>query len=223
MIKDILLGISSSLVASVVFWVFTFWYSPTKIRFSSQIEKSTDSYDKSHKRYRIKLLNIGRRDLLEVTYIVRLSISTETSSGEQTTNNTYLGLGYSDVPPVFHGKKWQNINKGKNAAWILPLLMIDSTYSEFSKRFYPENIQKAAKDKSLTLDDVFQEFKDRIGITIYAFGFDAITGARKMFQSKWYSTKDIKQGTFNKPSDQIKSYNDYVDHILTVSNTHSKA
>ncbi len=211
MIIDIITGVTCSLAASVVFWYLTYRYSFTKIKFSDCIEKSVDAYDKKQYRYRIRLINIGRRDLLEVTYTVRLSIKRGSN-----TNNTYLGLGYSCTPPILHGRKWQNKYKIQEASWKFPLQMTDSTYEEFSKRFYTKEIREAAQNKTLTLDKIFSTYKERIEIIIYACGYDAFTGRRIMFNSKKYSVSDIQCGVFNK-SKEYKKYTDYVNHILSIS------
>jgi len=76
------------------------------------------------------------------------------------------------------------------------LYPINSTYSEFRKNVYSKIIQNKAKWNKLTLDEIFDEFKESAKITIYCYGNDAITGARRMFQSIAYSINEIKPGEY---------------------------
>lgn len=211
-IGGIVLSILCSVIASFMFWIFTFLISGTKVKFAEHIEKSPDIYGMPDRyRYRMKFVNAGRRDLLEVTCIVRLIVK-----GEYTNNNSYIKLGNYDVLPVLVGNKWRNKNSVERCAWMLPIEMTDAAYRGFTKEVYPEHIQTAAKDKTLTIGDVLKEFNPNSIIIIYIFGYDAVTGARRKFQSKPYSYTDIIAGKYNTP-EQFKPYKDYIRHTLEIT------
>lgn len=214
-IDGIFFSILCSVVASFVFWILTFHISRTKVKFAECIEKSPDIYGVPDQyRYRMKLVNIGSRDLLEVTCIVRLIVQ-----GKHTNNNSYIKLGNYDVLPVLVGKRWQNKNPAGRCAWVLPIQMTSTAYRDFTKKFYPEQIQTAAKQQTLTIGDVLKEFYPKATIVIYVFGYDAVTGARRMFQSKSYSYADIVEGKYNGQK-YFKRYDDYVNHMLEIKPRH---
>lgn len=211
-IIGVLFNVFCSVVASFVFWILTFRISRTKVKFAEHIEKSPDVYDDPDRyRYRIKLVNIGDRDLLEVTCLVRLIVH-----GKHTNNNSYIRAGNYDTRPILLGRKWQKKNPEGRFAWMLPIQMTDTAYKDFTKKFYPEHIRAAANQRTLTVEDVLKEFNPKATIIIYLFGYDAVTGARRMFQSKSYSYADIVEGRYNRRK-SFKRYNDYIDHLLGIS------
>ena len=101
---DIIIGVLASLISSVIFWFLTFKLSRTKLVFSDYVEKSQDKIDPETCRYRIKTINIGNRDLYEVSFVARLVIKAEDSMVENVCSPA-LGDG---INPVFRGKRFQN-------------------------------------------------------------------------------------------------------------------
>lgn len=201
-----------SLVAAYLFWLLSFYISRTKVRFSKYIVKSSDSGERY--RYQVKFINIGNRDLLEVICMVRLTVPDKKSN-----KNWYMKLGHYDMRPVLCGKKWQLKNSSKRSAWLLPIKMTDIVYKDFEKGDYPEYIQTAAREKMLTIEDVLKEYYPRAKIIIYVFGYDSVTGARRMFQSKPYTYEDIVKGKFYEHKDikqKFMEYKKYVDHVLGI-------
>ena len=100
--------------------------------------------------------------------------------------------------------------------------MTDSVFRLFSKNIFPSNIVDLAKSKQLTFDDIFSEFGDRAYLTIYAFGYDSVTGARKIFVSKRYTITDIVYGSFRRSSNHFNKYNDYIYDILMIDKVKRK-
>ena len=211
-IERIIESILCSVIASFVFWILTFRISRTKLQFSECIEKSPDvlNREKDQYRYRVKLINVKNTNLIDVSFIVRLTVHRK-----KINNNTFLQLGYPTSLPVLYGKKWQMKNPDSSASWIVQLKMTDSAYEEFSKSFYPCAIRKKADERTLSLTDIFEELGNTVGITIYAFGYDAVTGARRQFQSKEYRNSNIVKGRF-RSSHRFKRYKDYISYILEI-------
>ena len=137
-VTNIVLPIVLSLLTAFVFWLLSVYWSPTNVCFSKAIERSRNpgGYPGNF-RYRIKLSNTGTRDLIEVRFVVKLSIKKETA-----TNYTYLAVG-------------------------------------------------KAENRELALEDILEEYGEKVKITVYVFGNDRVTGTRKMFSSKEYQRKDI--------------------------------
>lgn len=211
-IINAILGIVCSIVAAWIFWFFSFKKTNVNIRFPDKIEKSPNSFDSKGYRYRVKLINVGNENIIEVSFFAKLYIKRE-----KIKNSCYLSFGHRGFMPILYGKKWQNKKENKNTgfSWTIEFGMADETYSEFSKKFYPENIREKAVAHTLTLDDIFNTFKDSFQISIYAFGYDSVTGARKMFVSKRYTSNDILEGTYIRSS-TIDKYEDYINNILSI-------
>lgn len=206
------IGVLCSIVAAWIFWYFSFKRSNVNIKFADQIEKSPNAFGNKGYRYRIKLINIGRENLIEVSFFAKLFIKRK-----RIKNSCYLRFGYRDFTPILYGRKWQNKKKNRNIgfSWTIELGMSEETFLEFSKKFYPKEIRAAAAKRTLTLDDILNTFQDDVQIAIYAFGYDSVTGARKMFTSKRYTIKDISEGAYRR-SVPMKKYKDYIENMLSI-------
>lgn len=177
-----------------VFWLFTFVVTGTKVLFSNTIEKSLiEKTADGTPIYRIRLMNIGHRDLVDVVYTARLCIRIK--DGEMI-RTTYLCLGYEQTVPILSGKDKKKVNL--YSTHLLGFYVKDAARNEFSKSIYSEIIQSKAKTGILVLDDLLHEYGNKLNITVFATGNDRLTGARKTFVSKKYTIKDIIEGRFTK-------------------------
>lgn len=211
---NIILGISASIIASFVFWLFSFRISRTKVIFSKNIEKSKNTGEYPGKnRYRIMMLNSGKRDLIEVSFMVKISINRE-----GTTNYTYLKLGNDNRLPVMYGKAHQFKNLESRCAHKLTIRFSPTGLTEFKKNFYAKSIQDKAKTGKLSLDDIFNEYGENVSLTIFTYGNDSLTGARRMFCSPDYDISSVKNGIYKMK--MLKDYNIayklYVKDILQI-------
>ncbi|WP_324822226.1 hypothetical protein [Sinanaerobacter sp. ZZT-01] len=197
LIETILWSIFTSIVASFLFWILTFRISRTKVNYSSIIEKSknTQEYPGEY-RYRIKLINSGNRDLIEVSLLAKISLKLG-----KITNYTYLGIGNDNTLPILHGKRYQKKNAGLSYAHKLTLYPTQTTLNEFKKSFYSPETRTKAKNGTLSLDDILHTYGSSAKISIFVYGNDCLTGARKMFSSPVYTSDKIKLGhfSFSKP------------------------
>jgi hypothetical protein len=208
-VTSILLGITSSLIASIVFWLASFKITRTNVQFSSVIAKSknTDEYPGKN-RYRIKIINSGSRDLIEIVLLVKISIERKESS-----YYTYVGIGNENKLPILRGKKFQCENVRLNCAHILTLYPINATLNEYKKNIYTERIRTQAIKRELCLEDIFNEYGNDVSIKIFVYGNDALTGARKMFTSKEYKVADTEFGKYKKAKAALKK-RQYVQYII---------
>ena len=100
LINDILIPIILSMLSAYVFWVLTFVVTYTKVVFSDTIEKSIfEKAEDGSPIFRVRVMNIGRRDLMEVVYTAKLRIR---NNGKMRT--TYLCLGDDQTIPVLKGR-----------------------------------------------------------------------------------------------------------------------
>lgn len=96
-------------------------------------------------------------------------------------DNEYYGL--TDIPE-------------KYKIHFYGLYATDIAYKEFAKEDYKEEIRKKAREKTLTIDDIFEAYSNA-RIVIYVFGNDSVTGARRNFRSPMYCRDDIVEGEFH--------------------------
>lgn len=187
-------SILTSILASYLFWLYSFKLSRTNIHFSGVIERSKSTgEDSGIHRYRVKIINSGARDLIDISFLVKLSIKQKNDKGA---NYTFLGCGNDNQIPILLGKKSQKKLSGTSCATKLTLFPTQTTLNEYKKTFYRKDIQRKANDGTLSLDDILDAYGHSCKIIIYAFGSDSVTGARKMFVSPTYTMENIKSGLF---------------------------
>lgn len=196
-----------SLLAAYVFWRLSFKYSNIEIIFSDKLEKRKDVRDgkENQYRYRVRISNVGKRDLFEVYLIAKMTVKTN----DGRTNTTYFPVGEESTIPVlvkrFDRKKRNEFKefyketgiRRRNTVYSYGLYINEMAYNEYSKNFYEESIIEKARKKTLVIDDIFQVYPGA-SLTIFVFGNDSVTGARRKYQSKEYTAKDIVKGRFNK-------------------------
>lgn len=188
MAKNILI----SLFSAFLFWLLTFKYSPTEAAFSSQLEKSRSALGLPYHRYRIRIANLGIRDLIEVSMVARLKIRQTNYNGV-----VQLAIGNKGFLPVLRHYPILT-HKNQNCIHTLTIYPTEAARRELSKRFYTKRIQKLAKKGKISLDDIFAEYGDKVSIQIYLYGNDRTTGARQLFLSPLYTKENICEGRFGK-------------------------
>ena len=193
--NEIIYNILLSITASFFFWIFTFKISFTKVIFDKRLVKADNTLTDVKKSYgyRLRFANVGFRDLIELTMVVKLVINDPTCN-----HICFLDISNSGqqnfmtaLPSIitYKIKKLSNIR-------TLTIYPSDSMQHELSKKKYPPKIRKLSRKGKLQFRDIFEEYGDNVTITIYVYGNDKTTGARKMFESKHYTMHDIEEGDF---------------------------
>lgn len=188
---SILFDIAVSIAASWFFWLLSFVITHTHVVFSDRIEKKRLPEDGRGIRYRIRLSNIGRRDLMEATLTAKITVRLQ----DGTTNSTYLGVGEEQTIPVLEGRSRKRAKRYKT--YLYGLYIRGVAMTEYAKEIYPRQISEKARAGTLSLDDIFAEFRDSVQVTVYVAGNDRVTGARKMFISPAYGSGDVVCGRFH--------------------------
>lgn len=197
-----------SFFSAWVFWILTFKYSNINVVFSEKLEKRLREREDGGKEflYRIRLSNTGRRDLIEVSLIAKVTVRLE----DNKIYATHFPVGDKCVNPVIRkmksnrevardGNYYPHIQTKIPQNYKLQFYGIyidDIGYKEFAKEEYAEEIREKARAKTLVLDDIFEVYPNA-RLVIYVFGNDSVTGARRKYESKEYSKEDIVKGTFN--------------------------
>lgn len=170
---DLLIGMPLGILASLVAWWIIFHGLMPVLEFSPSIGKITDESSPNGFKYRVKIVNSGRRDILDVEFFARISIKGIRTRYPDNISNFDLRLSSSRTP-VIERKKNKLI------------------------RIYPEHLKLPAEvgaPELKTLEDIM-EFRGQASITIFCFGFDAFTGTRHLFKSKAYKRGNIEFGFF---------------------------
>jgi|GEM_PF-4248887 len=123
---SLIISVVASLIASIIFWLLTFKYSGVMIEFSPEIEKSklAGEYPGIF-RYRIKIKNVGRRSLQEISPQAKLVING---------NYTTLGIGNNNQLPILAGRK--RISQYKNKLLhTLTMFLNKASLNQYKKSF----------------------------------------------------------------------------------------
>ncbi len=181
---SLILGIPLGILASLIAWWILFHAVVPKIEFSHDISKSTAIDSKSGYRYRIKFENTGKRDVLDLEIFARYRIQGIKQETPKNWSIIDLHISKERIPIVKKG--------GNKIIRIYP-----EKTKHFENDMYPDEIQYKKMKLSLTLEDIFKA-TDNTSLQIVMFGYDSFSGSRKVFESKKYYIKNIKQGLFNK-------------------------
>ncbi len=184
LILGIPLGIASSLVA----WWILFHTLVPRVTFSPFISKTPIDDCPSGYRYRIKFLNIGRRDMIDTEVLARLRI--KGIRKEYPTN-------WTNVPIPVGSGRWPIVRpKRRKRGWgtgNIFRLRIDEINP--GKAALPREIKKRIEDKSILLEELLS-LGSETQVNINIFCYDRFSGSRKVFESKGYRLEDIQTKKF---------------------------
>lgn len=192
---NIILNIVLSITASFVFWVLTFKISFAKVIFANSLAKASNTLTKDRKLYgyRLRFANVGYRDLIEMTIVVKMTISDGARKHVffLDVSNSGSQCFITFLPGIITKMK-----KKKSNIRTLTIYPSEAMQQELSKGKYPANIRKLAKKGKVQFKDLFQQYGENVEIRIYVYGNDRTTGARRMFESPLYTMYDIEEGDF---------------------------
>lgn len=179
-----LVGVASGLGTSFFSWWVLFHVIVPKIDFSKKISKRK-AQDNSGYTYRIKIANSGNRDIVSVECTARLIVDWD---GTNNWKAFYIPLN----PAGDRKTELPKISKGGVRVFRLYISQIKSL--RMSSRV-PANIKLAAEDGTLELEEILC-LGTNAKLKIYIAGNDGFSGARKVFESSYYSLSDIVSGRF---------------------------
>lgn len=175
-----ILGVLSS---SVVWWITTHLIVP-RIKFSNDISKLETEHSSTGYHYRVKIENTGRRGIIDLEIFIIYRVK---GLSIRVPGNWYI------VYMEPSSRRIPKLGKGMNRL----ISFYPENTEDFKKSYYPVDIQKAANDKTLTLEQLMK-IGEKSKIMIVVFGYDELSGSRKVFESKLYKKEDIKFGFFEK-------------------------
>lgn len=89
---DLIVGIPLGILTSLVAWWIIFHGFMPRLTFSESIVKIDDSSSPTGFRYRVKLVNGGRRDILDVEFIARLSVTGMRERFPESISTLFIGI-----------------------------------------------------------------------------------------------------------------------------------
>ncbi len=192
--RDILLNLLLSFTASFFFWILSFKISLTNVIFSTCLAKPENAItDLKHKGLRVRFANIGLRDLIEGTMVIKMVINEDTRG-----YIFFLDIsnsGTRDFTTVLPGRI-SNMFKEVSNIRTVTFYPSDSMQHELSKKVFPKQIRMLAKKGKVQFEDIFKVYGERVTFTVFFYGNDKTTGARKMFESPKYTMNNIEEGNF---------------------------
>lgn len=195
--KEQIISFFLGVAASFLVWLFTTKFSRVKIVFSDELIGNTDPNNESLYHYYVDVTNKGRRDLIDLHMQAKITIIGADKKNPGLKCFALLNLDYSSnlpyLPPAgSKDKLWPNKNTGR----IMYAVDMKDACTEFSKVFYDPSIRTKALNQTLQLDDIFDIYPDA-ALQFHLFGYDAFTGARKMYRSRYYRRENLR--TFSRP------------------------
>ena len=168
---------------------FLSWKIVTKvfvpqIEISDFISKSLDPSNKQTK-YRIKIVNTGRRPAFEFNIIaeIRFRQKDPTSNG----NTQIMRIGINTVPLAYLG-----IGKGRTMNLKTELIPKEH------RRHLPEEFQeRLGRNERIPLEEILDVLGEDSRIRVYIMCSDGVSGNRKYFVSKDLSKSDITNDKFH--------------------------
>ena len=178
-----LLGIIGSIL---VWWVFAHALVP-RIRFEDRIVVRPGRAPGARPRHMIKVSNVGRRDLIDVTFSAIVSIQTEAGSERRWASCRIAFHKTGEIQhqvPVIPGRHNRLLTLYPGHSDQIP-----------HEACFSEAVRAAAADHTLDLDRLLRDGASRglrVKLRISMFAFDRFSGARKLFQSKEYEAADLE-------------------------------
>lgn len=200
--SELLINTLVSAVTGVAASYFVWWVSISqfvpRIKFADKIAKTETEENPSGVRYRFKFENAGRRDIIDLEVVVRLRIRGLRVALPENNEIIYLSTSSLEYKKVAILRPVKRNNKRS----VLEIKVYDCNY--FERTIFPDNIQILAKERKVTLEDIFA-INENVDLQVIMLGYDAFSGVRKYFESKLYTKEDVLLGSFHKDSLQFMS------------------
>lgn len=173
---EILTGFVIGLFTSFVFWYsLSHWVVPN-LEFDPAIYREDTVSDTLKHVYRIRYRNCGRRDLIDLEFIVRLRLRGLRKEKPSLWRSIYIPVDDSRIPKIASQKG----TKKKNSIRIL-VSQIDNTYIDI----LPNPLRTKFTTGDILLEDLM-ELGERAELEVYAFAYDRFSGAKKLFETIFY-------------------------------------
>lgn len=188
-------GFLIGLLTSLLIWLIRSGPLGPKLEFSPSISRlpaESGGTNKSGWRYRVKVRNVRSRQIIDVEFVARLSILGFRPGFPKNWTAIYIPAGAGDgrVPRL----------QGKQS---FTMTISPHRVTAESVGYWTDDLRQRAASGTLTLDDLLDSGSEA-NLRVFVFGYDKLSGTRKLFESKPYSKEDIIIGTFSGTSLAVK-------------------
>jgi len=177
-----LIGLITGLIASFIVWYVLYHCIVFSLEFFPKIYKSKTDEIQSGYKYRIRLRNNGRREILDLELFAKLRIRGLSRHKPSIWRAIYIPIDDPRIPRL-------TCQKGTRKRFAVLLLI--SEISDSARRCLTLQLQEKCKNRELTLEELMQ-LGMQSTLEIIGFGYDSFSGARKIFESKTYTIQDIQ-------------------------------
>jgi len=178
----LIVGVLIGIITSFAAWWILFRYFTPRLLFSYEISKIAASGTNTNSTYCMKLVNSGRRQIIDLEMVARLRIRGVDSRAPKNWHIVELKINRNKIPKVKPG--------GDATILVYPIDLV-----EFQRMIFPDEIQLNAPKPDLSLEDLLG-LGTAAELRLMAFGYDGFSGARRYFESHDYNADSIKGGFF---------------------------
>jgi len=189
-IINIIVSVITGIIASYTIWYLVTKCLVPKLNFSGFVSKLRTDENASGFKYRFKFENAGRRNIIDLEVIARFRTRGLHNDLPHNWEVIYLptsSLQYNKVAIV-------RPTKSNHLRPVLEIKTYECPY--FKSEIFSDEIRRKAESGQLSLDDIFN-IDSESNLQIIILGYDEFSGARKYFESKIYTKKDILPKHFN--------------------------
>jgi len=179
------------IIGSLLSWYILFHILVPQVKFSNKISRVPIASNPYKYRYRIKMANYGKRDIIDLEIFIILRLKGINSNSTKNVH-VYYPKPSNDRIPLLPKK-----NNKKHLHKIIDIdfysLVNEITYFDYELNSVP------------ILEYFFSKTKGKSSLEVIVFGYDAFSGTRKVFISPRYYNQDIMSAKFERTSLKINS------------------
>jgi hypothetical protein len=176
----IVLGVVTGIASSIIFWFLQFRVFRTKLKISPTIARYT--YVRGGIRNQLKIRNVSRRDVVEVSVTIRAILP----GLVRPTSQTVITLGEWRRPVL---KKRDEVQYQ-----VRPEFMPEDEHARHTRNLPLEMVEAIKAAEPVDLID-FLNLAPESYIEVYVFGTDAVSGARG-FAAQRITAQEVRSGAF---------------------------
>lgn len=177
----LLVGIPIGIATSLAAWYILFHIIAPRVEFLPSVFKAPAPETPSGWKYLVKFRNNGARDALDLELFAKVRIRGFATQRANSWRAIYVSIDDPRIPKV-------PSHRGTARRFVVvadPCAIPDS-----AKTGLPPELQSQCEDGTLGLEDLLN-LGSQATFQVFAFAYDAFSGARKLFESPAYTIDDI--------------------------------
>lgn len=204
MLTEAITAAAVGILASAATWLLLHHLFAPRIRFSPNVSRVYEEETTPVETYRIKIHNIGWRSLIDVAYDARVSLHGFYHDRPSIVAVISVPAGFAGTAPSIRSLRLTEVRNRlrrkqhrprKLPSKIIRIRVGGIVEAELNR------LPKEAQD-CVHLGSLKELLKIGSGgyLRLYVYGYDAVTGSRRLFVSPKYRAEDIRDGYFKRNS-----------------------